>query len=247
MTLLDVFLGEFLGTLVLILLGNGVVANVVFKRTGGAKAGFLAITTGWGLAVFLGVMVANSFATGGHLNPAVTTMLWVKGDIEVDYAFTYYGSEFLGAIIGQIIVSTFYWQHIKEKENKEVVLAMHSTSPTHKQAWSNLFSEFVGTAILVSCAMILPLTFNGSNDPLMTTILGFAGPLSMGLVVFSIGISLGGTTGYAINPARDLGPRIVHALMPYAHKQKSNWTYSWIPVLAPLLAGVVVGGFGRLM
>lgn len=243
----DIFLGEFLGTMFLILLGNGVVANVVFKKTIGTKSGFLAITIGWGLAVFMGVIIANAFGTGGHLNPAVTAMVWVKGDIYVDKAFVYFGSELLGAMVGQLIVSAFYYQHIKEIENSELVLSMHSTKPTHENKISNIFSEFIGTAVLVSVAMVLGLSYKSSYGA-MGSVINFAGPLSMGLVVLGIGISLGGTTGYAINPVRDLGPRIIYALMPYPNKPKNvNWSYAFIPVLGPLLAGVVVGIFGRLM
>lgn len=254
MTLLDIFLGEFLGTMFLILLGNGVVANCIFKNTLGAKSGFLAITIGWGIAVFIGVFIANSFGTGGHLNPAVTTTLWVKGAITSGQAGVYYGSEFLGAGIGQLVVSAFYWNHIKEADNKNALISIHSTGPTHKKTLSNLLSEFVGTGVLVACALALtPSMMNGSPESKtfidMKDIMRFAGPLSMGIVVLSIGISLGGTTGYAINPARDLAPRIVYALMPYKNKpaNSANWSYSWIPVVAPLAAGVVVGAFGRLI
>ena len=249
--LLDIFLGELFGTMFLIILGNGVVANVVFKRTIGSKSGFLAITVGWGFAVFMGVIVANAFSTGGHLNPAVTTMVWVKGDIGIVKALIYYISEMLGAIIGQVIVSIFYFQHIKEVDNQDAVLSMHSTTPTHKNNAFNLFSELVGTVVLVTLAMVLFTSFknaDGTQESTLKSIMGFAGPLSMGFVVLGIGISLGGTTGYAINPARDLGPRIVYALMPYPNKKKSaNWQYAWVPVLGPMLAGVIVGAFGRLM
>ncbi|NQZ65739.1 MAG: aquaporin family protein [Mycoplasmatales bacterium] len=246
--LLDIFLGEFLGTMFLIILGNGVVANCVFKKTIGAKSGFLAITFGWAIAVFVGVLIANAFNTGGHLNPAVTVMQWVKGNLSWDKALIYFASEFSGALFGQIIISIFYLNHINDFENKNEILSMHSTGPTHKNYFSNLFSEFIGTAVLVSCAMVLGLSMN-SSDPTMNSIMKFAGPLSMGIVVLGIGISLGGTTGYAINPCRDLMPRIVYTIAPYKNKplNSANWGYAFVPVLGPLCAGVIVGAFGRLI
>lgn len=246
MTLLDIFLGEFLGTMFLIILGNGVVANSVFKKTLGSKSGWILISMGWGLAVFVGIVVANNWGTGGHLNPAVTIMQWVKGDVNWDQALVYFASEIFGALIGQIIISLFYWNHISDVENKDSIISMHSTGPTHnKKPMSNLFSEFIGTGVLVTVAMTISLSMNDSS----LGILKFVGPLVMGFVVLSIGVSLGGTTGYAINPARDFIPRVVYALMPYKNKppKSANWSYSWIPVVAPLFAGVVVGLFGRLM
>ena len=245
MSILDIFLGEFLGTMFLILLGNGVVANCVFKKTIGARSGFLAITIGWGIAVFVGVFVANSFGTGGHLNPAVTIMQWVKGDKTSAQSMVYFASELLGAAVGQLIVSAFYFNHINEVENKDSIISIHSTGPTHEKTFSNLFSEFIGTAVLVSCAMVLGLSMNDNAEGMMR----FVGPFSMGLVVLGIGISLGGTTGYAINPARDLMPRIIYTIMPYKNKpaNSANWKYGWIPVVAPLVAGALVGAFGRLM
>jgi len=243
--MLDIFLGEFLGTMFLIILGNGVVANVLFKNTFGSRSGFLAITVGWGIAVFVGVLIANNWGTGGHLNPAVTIMQWVKGDKQTAEAMVYFGSELFGAALGQIIISLFYWNHINEVENKDLIIGMHSTSPTHNRPLSNLFSEFIGTAVLVACAMTLGVTLKGNSEDLMK----FIGPVTMGIVVLGIGISLGGTTGYAINPARDLMPRIVYALMPYKNKpaKSVDWKYSFIPVVGPLVAGIIVGAFGRIL
>ncbi|MCR8613392.1 MAG: aquaporin family protein [Mycoplasma sp.] len=242
MNIMDIFTGELLGTMVLIILGNGVVANVTFSKTYGSKSGLIVIAFGWAIAVFSGVMVANYWGTGGHLNPAVTIGQYVGGKIGSDEAFTYFGAELLGAILGQIVVDIFYWQHIKE-EKMATVLGMHSTAPTHKKAvYNNLFSEFVGTSILVIAA------YFGIQAG------WFAGaPLAVALVVLVIGLSLGGTTGYAINPVRDLMPRVVHFVMysmmkkqlglTNGEKVESNWTYSWIPVVAPLAAGSIVGLF----
>ncbi len=243
MNLLNIFAGETLGTLVLILLGNGVVANVLYKKTGGAKGGIIAITAGWGFAVFLGVIVANCFATGGHLNPAVTFAMLTSGEINLTQFVVYISSELLGATIGQILVIAIYWQHAKENP-PTIVKATHCTSPTHRKALTNFLSEFIGTTVLVGLAVGLSKSF-GDNE-IITKIMSFIGPLSMALVVFSIGLSLGGTTGYAINPARDLMPRIVYQLTPYKEKTKADWKYSWIPVIAPISAGVMVGAFARL-
>ncbi len=235
------FLGEFLGTMALILLGNGVVANTVFKKTLGSQGGWIVITFGWAFAVFVGVSVANIWDSGGHINPAVTVGQLVGGNISVEEAAGYIGSQFVGALVGQILVNTFYWQHIKE-EQPEVVLAMHSTGPTHKDAWfTNFFSEFVGTMILVVMAYF---AINGQW-------FGSA-PIAIAFAVFAIGLSLGGTTGYAINPFRDLSPRIVHKvmykIMPALRREggvavSSNWKYAIIPVVAPLSAAVVAGLF----
>ncbi len=239
--MLNIFLGEFLGTMALILLGNGVVANVNFKKTIGSKGGWIVITFGWAFAVFVGVSIADIWHTGGHINPAVTIGQLIGGQITSAQASVYIASQFAGAIVGQVIINTFYWQHIKE-EKADVVLSMHSTGPTHKKAWfTNLFSEFIGTGILVTMAYFaIEGTWFGSA------------PLAIGFTVFAIGLSLGGTTGYAINPFRDLAPRIVHKIMYKTMRVlktengtlvSSNWKYAIVPVAAPVLAGIVVGLF----
>ncbi len=234
----NIFIGEFLGTATLILLGNGVVANSIFKKTIGSKGGWIVITLGWAIAVFTGVSVANIWDTGGHINPAVTMGLLFGDQLKIVDGLVYMASQFLGAFVGQIIVVIFYWQHIKEEE-QGTVLSAHSTGPTHKSIFTNSFSEFIGTVVLVTMAY-----FAISSD-------WFQGaPFAIALTVLVIGLSLGGTTGYAINPARDLSPRVVHALIYRFTSLKSkvetvnsNWTYSWIPVVAPTTAGIVVGLF----
>lgn len=237
----DIFIGELLGTMVLILLGNGVVANVTFKKTLGSGSGLIVIAFGWAIAVFTGVAVANYWGTGGHLNPAVTVGQWAGDQIGSTDALTYLGGEIVGALLGQIIVNIFYWKHIQE-ESMATVLGMHSTGPTHKKSiFNNFFSEYVGTIVLVLMAFF---AISGS---------WFGGaPFAIALTVLVIGLSLGGTTGYAINPARDLIPRIVHyityktlanRMVIKVDKIESNWSYSWIPVVAPLAAGVTVGLF----
>lgn len=236
-------LTEFLGTMLLIVLGNGIVANVVLKNTKGHNSGFLAITIGWATAVFVAAAVAGLSGGVAHLNPAVTIGVLATGhwtQIVGPYYLVFYilmGS-FLGAIAGQIIVNTFYRNQIKdelEKGNPANVLGMHSTGPTHKTTFTNFFSEFVATSVLVSVVMVtIFFPFNSASGSLAATGL-------VALTVLGIGLSLGGTTGYAINPFRDLGPRIVHQFYPMKGKGSSDWGYSWIPVLAPLMAGAMVG------
>ena len=235
---MDIFLGEFLGTATLILLGNGVVANSIFKKTIGSKGGWIVITLGWAIAVFTGVSVANIWDTGGHINPAVTMGLLIGNQLDVVDGLIYISSQFFGAIIGQILIVIFYWQHIKE-EDQSTVLSMHSTGPTHKSIFTNFFSEFMGTVILVLMAYFAIQSdwFQGA-------------PFAIALTVLVIGLCLGGTTGYAINPFRDLGPRIVHSLIyrfTPLNKEgtivNSNWSYGWIPVVAPTTAGIVIGIF----
>ncbi len=239
--MLNIFLGEFLGTMALILLGNGVVANASFKKTLGSNGGWIVIVFGWAFAVFVGVSIANIWHTGGHINPAVTIGQWVGGNITSEEALVYMASQFAGALIGQVIVNIIYWQHIKEEEN-QVVLGMHSTGPTHPKSWmTNVFTEFVGTCVLVLMAYfaIAGTWFSSA-------------PLAISFAVLAIGLSLGGTTGYAINPFRDLAPRIIHKIMyktstvlktSNGTMVSSNWKYAIIPVVAPVLAGITVGLF----
>lgn len=241
----NMFLGEFLGTWTLILLGNGVCSNVNYKKSLGYKSGWIVIAFGWGMGVFLGVCISNNiFKTGGWINPAVALAQLVSNKTDFSHFIIAIIAEFAGAIVGQIIVNIFYWQHIKEN-NCSSVLGSHATGPTHPKAWfTNIFSEYIGTCVLVAMALfgIASNWFGGA-------------PLAIALVVFSIGLSLGGTTGYAINPFRDLCPRIVHYFMYKIYgkiiKQKddiisSNWKYSWIPVLMPLAAGASIGVFALI-
>lgn len=249
MSLLHIFLGEFLGTLVLIFLGNSVVANVTFKGTHGRGGGIITIAWGWALAVFAGICISNIWNTGGFINPAVTVGKWVGGQITSVDALIFIISQFAGAFIGQILVDTVYWQHIKT-EKPSTVLGMHGTAPTHdKSIFTNFVTEYLSTTILIAVIFFTLSMANGAQ-------LWFGGaPFVIAMVVLAIGLSLGGTTGYAINPARDLSPRILHWIM-YKTLSKhlnvknnsisSNWTYSWIPVIAPLTAGVTMGAILRL-
>ena len=235
MSLGIVFLSEVFGTMMLTLLGCGVVANVALKGTKGYNAGFLMVTWGWGIAVFAGVFVDAK--SGAHLNPAVTLGLLVNGkaeyapDVAVTFAstLTYFGAELLGAFLGAVLCWLAYKQHFDEEPLAANKLGTFSTGPAIRSTAWNLITEIIGTFVLV----FVILTFAGTPNEL--------GPLAVGLLVVGIGVSLGGPTGYAINPARDLGPRIAHALLPIKGKGSSDWAYSWIPVVGPLVGGALAG------
>ncbi|KAF0850326.1 MAG: aquaporin family protein [Spiroplasma poulsonii] len=231
---------EMFGTMLLIILGNGVVANILLKNTKGNGQGFFAITAGWGFAVLVGAMASSALKGVAHLNPAVTFAMVVQQTWFINNGWFLLPALLLGqvagALIGQIIVDIFYWKHIKDtvNDNPDFILAMHATGPTYRPAFFNFFAEFIGTFLLVAAILAI-----GKYE---TFSLGTWGPLFVGLTVFGIGISLGGTTGYAINPVRDLIPRIVHFVLPLKNKGNSDWSYSWIPVVAPTCAGLATGG-----
>lgn len=235
MSLGIVFLSEVFGTMMLTLLGCGVVANVALKGTKGNNGGFLMVTWGWGIAVFAGVFVAAK--SGAHLNPAVTLGLLVNGkgeyapDVAVTFGstLTYFGGELLGAFLGAVVCWLAYKQHFDEEPLAANKLGTFSTGPAIRSTPWNLITEIIGTFVLV----FVILTFGGTPSGL--------GPLAVALLVVGIGVSLGGPTGYAINPARDLGPRIAHAVLPIKGKGSSDWAYSWIPVVGPLVGGALAG------
>jgi glycerol uptake facilitator protein len=228
---MDIFLGEFLGTGLLILLGDGVVAGVLLARSKAENSGWIVITLAWGLAVFVGVIVAGPI-TGAHLNPAVTIGLASIGATPWGDVPLYLAGEFAGAFVGAVLVYLHYLPHWSVTENADLKLAVFSTGPAIRNTTANLVSEFIGTFVLV----FVILTFGNSGD---AAGLASLGALPVALLVVVIGLSLGGTTGYAINPARDLGPRIAHFLLPIPGKRDSDWSYSWIPVVGPILGGVV--------
>lgn len=224
------FVAELIGTAMLILLGNGVVANALLRGTKGEGGGWIVITWGWGMAVFVGVFISASFS-GGHLNPAVTVGLAMAGKFEVARMPLYIVAQMLGAMLGAFLVWLQYHPHWAPTEDKDLKLAVFSTGPAIRHTPSNLVSEVIGTFVLVFAVLFLAAPEVG---------LGALDALPVGLLVLVIGLSLGGTTGYAINPARDLGPRIVHALVPMpGGKRDSDWSYSWIPVVGPVLGGAV--------
>lgn len=225
------FTGEIIGTALLILLGNGVVANVVLKRTKGSDAGLIVVAWGWGMAVFVAVFTVGAFS-GAHLNPAVTLGLAIAGKFDWAQVPMYVAAQFIGAFIGGTLVLLVYWPHFKVTDDKDMKLAAFSTSPGVRSPVANLFSEVVATFVLVFTVLFLAVSTFG---------LGALDALPVGLLVLSIGVSLGGTTGYAINPARDLGPRLVHALLPVPGKGRSDWGYAWVPVVGPLIGATLAG------
>lgn len=225
-------LGEVIGTAILILLGNGVVANVVLTGTKGHGSGWIVITWGWGMAVFVAVFTVAAFS-GAHLNPAVTIALAMVDKFEWSGVPGYIAAQFLGAFIGASLVWLFYRPHFALTDDEDLKLACFCTAPAVRNSISNLASEIVGTFLLVFAVLFLAVSVFG---------LGALDALPVGLLVLAIGLSLGGTTGYAINPARDLGPRIIHAVLPMpGGKRDSDWGYSWIPVVGPLIGAVLAG------
>ncbi|MFI5964192.1 MIP/aquaporin family protein [Streptomyces asoensis] len=253
----DIFIGETIGTAILILLGGGVCAAVTLKASKARNAGWLAITFGWGFAVLTAVYTSAPLS-GAHLNPAVTLALAIKDD-DWSNVPVYWAGQLLGAAIGAALVWVAYYgqfhAHLTDKEivgepapeataAKAVearekaagpVLGVFSTGPEIRVVWQNLATEIIGTVVLVLAVLTQGLNDKGNG-------LGTLGALITALVVVSIGLSLGGPTGYAINPARDLGPRIVHALLPLPNKGGSDWSYAWIPVVGPLIGGAIAAG-----
>jgi glycerol uptake facilitator protein len=230
------FLAELIGTSTLVLLGNGVVANVVLTGTKGHNGGWIVITTGWALAVYVGVVIATPFS-GAHLNPAVTIAMATAGKLPWSSVLPYIIAQMLGAMIGSFLVWVMYRDHFNQTADSSMQLAAFSTSPSIRDNIPNLISELIGTFVLVFTVFFIT---GGEIIESKTHIgLGSIGALPVALLVWSIGLSLGGTTGYAINPARDLGPRIMHFLLPMKNKKDSNWEYAWIPVLGPILGGVL--------
>ncbi|SDQ69737.1 glycerol uptake facilitator protein [Chryseobacterium soldanellicola] len=231
------FIAEVIGTMLLILLGNGVVANVVLKGTKGNNSGWIVITTAWALAVFVGVQVAGPIS-GAHLNPAVTIGLAIAGKFSWDQVPLYIAAQMTGAALGAFLVWLFNKDHFAITEDEGAKLACFSTGPAIRNTFSNIISETIGTFVLVFVIFhFSDASISLHNDPAAKVGLGSVGALPVTLLVWAIGLSLGGTTGYAINPARDLGPRIMHAILPV--KGSSDWGYAWIPVVGPILGAAL--------
>ena len=228
------YLAEFVGTALLILFGDGVVANVVLNKSKGQNSGWIVIATGWGLAVVVGVYAVGTIS-GAHLNPAVTIGLAAIGKFEAAKVPGYIVAQVGGAMFGALLVWLAYLPHWKETPDPGAKLAVFCTAPAIRSPLANLICEIIGAATLVFGALSIPSSANLSGPGWAN---GF-GPLLVGLLVFAIGLSLGGPTGYAINPARDFGPRLVHALLPIAGKGGSDWGYAWIPIVGPVLGGVL--------
>lgn len=234
-------IAELLGTAILIVLGNGVVANVVLAKTKGNSSGWIVITFGWGMAVFVAVMCVGA-VSGAHINPAVTLALAVNGDFPWSKVAPFMLAQMIGGFLGGAIVYLFYVQHFKASSDPDLKLACFCTAPNIRAMGTALFCEIIGTIMLVLPIMLMVApTFALDPNPAGTGKNGFGalGALPVGLLVFAIGLSLGGTTGYAINPARDLGPRLAHAVLPIPGKRDSDWGYAWIPVVGPLIGGVL--------
>ncbi len=230
--------GEIIGTMILIILGDGVVANVLLNKSKGKDSGWIVITTGWGLAVAMAVY-AVGWISGAHINPAVTVGLAAIGSFPWADVPMYIIGQMIGGFLGAVVVWLAYLPHWSETEDTGLKLAVFSTGPAIRNYSLNLLTEIIGTFMLVAAVL-----FIGDARNELTS--GFA-PLLIGFLVWSIGLSLGGPTGYAINPARDLGPRIAHAILPIAGKGKSDWGYSWIPVVGPIIGGILGALFYSLL
>lgn len=225
------FLAEYIATAVMIVLGNGTVANVVTRDTKGATSGWIVITTGWALAVFVAVIIAGPYS-GAHLNPAVTLGLSLVGNFPWQDFMPYVLCQLAGAFTGAILVWLFYHDHIERTEDQGSIQALFCTAPAIRNTPINFFSEFLATFILI--LGVLYITGGEIIDTKSPIGLGSVGAIPIAFVVWALGIALGGTTGYAINPARDLAPRIAHSMLPMKHKGYSGWDYSWVPIVAPL-------------
>ena len=244
------FVAEFVGTLMLVLFGNGVVANVLLAKTKGYDAGWLAISAGWGIAVFIGAFCCGTFSSA-HINPAVTVAMTLDGQMDLATAGGYIVAQMIGASLGAMFVYLFYRQHFLATDDGDAKLACFCTAPAIRNLPQAFFCEAIGTfaLILPIFLMVSPSLVQGeapaSTDPVLG--LGSLGLLPVGLLVFGIGLSLGGTTGYAINPARDLGPRLVHAILPIQGKRDSDWEYSWVPIAGPITGAVLAVAAYRML
>jgi glycerol uptake facilitator protein len=238
------FIAEIIGTMLLMLLGNGVVANVLLEDTKGHGTGWLVITTAWALSVFVGVLVAAPYS-GAHINPAVTIGLAMGGTFDWAMVPEYILAQMIGACVGTSLVWVAYRDHYSVTEDKVAILATFSTGPALRKPFSNLITEAIGTFVLVFVVFyITGAEIETDGTPIG---LGSIGAIPVAFLVWVIGLSLGGPTGYAINPARDLGPRIMHAILPIRNKGKSDWAYSWVPVAGPILGAVLAAALYTLL
>ncbi|MBK6264743.1 aquaporin family protein [Marivirga sp. S37H4] len=242
---MNLFIAEFLGTFLLILMGSGVVANVVLPGTKGSQGGWIVITAGWAFGVFIAVVVAGPYS-GAHINPAVSLALALTGDFAWELLWIYIPAQILGAAFGAFISWLIYKDHFAKTRDTGLIFAPFGTAPAIRNYASNFTSEVVGTFVLI--IVILYSTQAALLGETDTPIgLGSLGALPVAILVWVIGLSLGGTTGYAINPARDLGPRIVHQLLPIKGKGSSDWAYSWVPVLGPIVGAALAAGVYLLL
>lgn len=241
------FIAEIIGSFFLILLGGGVVANVILEQTKVNDRGWMVITTGWALAVFVGVVVAGPFS-GAHLNPAVSVGLAIAGKFDWNLVPLYAVGQMIGSMIGALVVWLVYKDHFDATQDGETKKAVFCTAPAIRNTMSNLISEIVGTFTLVFVVLYFtnPVMSDVTTNTETPIGMGSLGALPVAFLVWAIGLSLGGTTGYAINPSRDLGPRLVHAILPIRDKAGNDWSYAWIPVVGPII-GACIAGFLMLV
>lgn len=230
----SIFVAEVVGTAILILLGDGVVANVLLRESKGEGGGWIVITTGWGFAVALGVYAAGLYS-GAHINPAVTIGFAVGGLTEWSDVPVYLAGEFVGAFVGAVLVYLSYLNHWGATEDADLKLGVFCTAPARRNTGANFMTEVVGTFMLLVGILAIVGTTEAATEGLAVGL----NPFLIGVLVWAIGLSLGGPTGYAINPARDFGPRIAHAILPIPGKRDPDWSYSWVPVVAPIVGGVL--------
>ena len=236
------FIAEFIGTMLLMLLGNGVVATVLLKKSKGENSGWIVITLGWGMAVFVGVLVAGK-TSGAHLNPAVSLGLAFAHRFAWKLVPMYITAQILGAMTGQFLVYGMFYPHYKVTEDKRFRLLTFCTDPEIYCKWANFLSEVLGTFVLIFAVLmtqgVIMTEHFGEISTSFPIDMGALGALPISLVVVAIGLSLGATTGYAINPARDFGPRLVHAFLSIKNAESSNWYYAWIPIAGPITGAFI--------
>lgn len=231
---MNVYLAEFIGTTLMVLLGNGVVANVVLKGTKGNNSGWLVITTAWALAVFVGVVVAGPHS-GAHLNPIVTLGLAIGKGFDWALLPGYIGAQLAGAMTGSLLVWLMYKDYFDATDDQGLKAAPFATAPAIRNYSSNLLSEIIGTFVLIFVIFYFTDASMGTKEETTPIGLGSLGAIPVAFLVWVIGLGLGGTTGYAINPARDLGPRIIHSIIPMKGKGSSDWAYAWVPIVGPII------------
>jgi glycerol uptake facilitator protein len=226
---MNAFFAEFFGTAIIIVFGGGVVANVLLKKTNGNNGGWIVVTFGWAVGVFTGVLIAAP-VSGAHLNPAVTLALALAHKFSPSLVPVYMAAQLLGAMFGAILVWLAYKKHFDATEDSQAKLSIFSTGPGIRSYWYNVITEAIGTYVLTLAVLYMAQPEVG---------LGALNALPVAIVVLGIGLSLGGPTGYAINPARDLGPRIIHFLLPLSNKRESDWKYAWVPILGPFIGATL--------
>lgn len=229
---MNAFFAEFFGTAMIIVFGGGVVANVVLDKTKGNNSGWIVVTFGWAVGVFTGVLIAAP-VSGAHLNPAVTLALVLAGKFSASLLPMYVAAQLLGAMFGAFLVWVAYKKHFDATTDADSKLAVFCTSPNIKSVWYNVLTEVIGTYVLALAVLYMAAPDVG---------LGALNALPVAIVVLGLGLSLGGPTGYAINPARDLGPRLMHFFLPIPGKRDSDWGYSWVPILGPLVGAAIAAG-----